>query len=152
MAQPDDEATDKLKLGPAAEEPHQTNIPNDIKGIEHLEQTQKDQLLKLVTNYSDVFSDTPGVAALPAYNLDTGQATPICRKPYRPALQWKPKIEQELQNLLDAGIIRPSSSPWSSPIMAVPKKTGDVRIFVDFRAINQLTVGLAFLAVCRVKG
>ena len=139
LAQPDEEAADELTLGPAAEEPHKTNIPRDVKGIEHLEQTQRDQLLRLVTNYSDVFSDTPGVATLPAYDLDTGQTTPICRKPYRPALQWKPKIEQELQNLLDAGIIRPSSSPWSSPIMAVPKKTGDVRICIDFRAINQIT-------------
>lgn len=74
-----------------------------------------------------------------SYDLDIGQAPPICRKPYRPALQWKPKIEQEPQTLMEHGIIRPSSSPWSSPIMAVPKKSGDVRICVDFRAINQMT-------------
>ncbi len=42
-----------------------------------------------------------------------------------------------LQQLLSAGIIRPSSSPWSS---AVPKKTRDVRICVDFRAIHSLTL------------
>lgn len=65
------------------------------------------------------FSDTPGVAALPAYDLDTGQATPICRKPYRPALQWKPKIEQELQNLLDAA---PPPLPGPVPLYLYPIK------------------------------
>lgn len=38
LAQPDEEAADELTLGPAAEEPHLTSIPHDVKGIEHVEQ------------------------------------------------------------------------------------------------------------------
>ena len=87
----------------------------------------------------DVFSTIPGVADLPPYKLDTGDTPPISRKPYRPSLQWKTKLEQEIQSLLDHGIIRHSTSPWSSPIMAVPKKNGDVRLCVDFRALNKVT-------------
>ena len=140
LAMPDEEASDGLSLGPLTEEMPPPNLTTDINGTSSLNQEQYSQLVTLISNFSDIFMDNPGVASLPAYHLDTGPAQPICRKPYRSALHWKPKIEAEIQQLLSAGIIRPSSSPWSSPIIAVPKKTGDVRLCVDFRAVNQLTL------------
>lgn len=134
---PDEEAADGLSLGPLAEEPTTTDLLSDIKGAEHLDKQQHQQLTALLTDFAD---DIPDAADLPTYHLDTGQAQPVCRKPYRPALYWKKKIEDELQELHSNGIIRHSNSPWLSPIMAVPKKTGNVRICVDFRAINSLTL------------
>ena len=90
FAQPDDEEADSLTLGPAAADPSSTNIP---KGVQNLESNHRDELISLITDFSDVFSDSSGIANLPPYDLDTGQATPVCKKPYRPALAWKPKIE-----------------------------------------------------------
>ena len=137
--QPDDEALDDLSLGPTTEDSEKPDFDKDIKGIQQLDPTQQQQIMSLIQSYLDTFSSIPGVADIPPFHLDTGQASPVSKRPYRPALAWKPKIVEEIKSLLKDGIIRPSNSPWSSPLMAIPKKTGDIRICIDFRAVNALT-------------
>lgn len=53
-------------------------------------------------------------------------------------------VRKRLQELLDAGIIRESGSPFSSPIVVVQKKNGDVRLCVDYRKLNTQTVREAY--------
>lgn len=96
-------------------------------------------MIDIILKYSDVFNEVPEIADIPAYHLDTGTSPPVVRKPYRPPLLLKPKIEEEIEELLSLGIIEPSSSPWSSPIIPVPKPGGAVRLCIDFRGVNQLT-------------
>ena len=50
------------------------------------------------------------------------------------------ELKKQLQELLDLGFIRPSMSPWGAPILFVRKKDGSLRICIDYRGINQLTV------------
>ena len=52
----------------------------------------------------------------------------------------KNKIENIIQELLDVRVIRPSTSPYSSPVVMVLKKEGDWRKCPDFRALNKLTI------------
>ena len=47
--------------------------------------------------------------------------------------------------MLDEGIIRPSTSPWASPIHLVPKKCGDLRFCVDYRKLNSVTIKDSYL-------
>ena len=47
-------------------------------------------------------------------------------------------MKQELDRMLKAKVIRPSTSPWASPIVLVNKKDGDIRFCVDYRKLNQL--------------
>src|SRR5262245_45563573 len=47
--------------------------------------------------------------------------------------------------MLDAGVISPSSSPWTSPVVVIPKKDGGNRFCVDFRKLNKLTKKDAYL-------
>lgn len=61
LAMPDEEASDGLSLGPLAEETSPTNLTADIKGTSYL---NKQQYSELVTNFSDIFTDNPGVASL----------------------------------------------------------------------------------------
>lgn len=49
-------------------------------------------------------------------------------------------VRQHLSQLKDAGIITESRSPYASPIVVVRKKTGKIRMCVDFRTLNRRTV------------
>ena len=55
-------------------------------------------------------------------------------------MKWKDQLHTEVKDLLEAGSIRVSHSPWSSPIVPVRKKEGSIRLCVDFRRINRVTV------------
>jgi hypothetical protein len=50
------------------------------------------------------------------------------------------KLKEQLQELLDKGNIRPSSSSWGAPIIFVPKKDGAQRMCMDYRSLNEVTI------------
>ena len=66
-------------------------------------------------------------------------SVPIRQRPYRVAPKHQSDITNHIQDMLDHDIIRPSVSPWSSPILLVPKKDGGTRFVVDYRRLNNLT-------------
>ena len=66
--------------------------------------------------------------------------TPISRTPYRMAPTELKELKTQLQELLDKGFIRPSVSPWGAPVLFVKKKDGTLRMCIDYRQINKVTV------------
>ena len=50
------------------------------------------------------------------------------------------EIKNQIKELLDKGYIRPSSSPWGSPVLLVEKKDGSLRMVVDYRGLNAVTI------------
>ena len=67
-------------------------------------------------------------------------AAPVARAPYRLAPSEMQELSNQLQELLDKGFIRPSSSPWGAPVLFVKKKDGSFRMCIDYRELNKLTV------------
>ena len=67
-------------------------------------------------------------------------ATPINIRAYRYPPQLKDEIDTQVQSMLAQGLIQPSSSPFSSPVLLVRKKDGSWRFCVDYRYLNALTV------------
>lgn len=65
---------------------------------------------------------------------------PFYLRPYRYNPAQKSEIESQIKDMLAKGWIQPSTSPYSSPVLLVRKKTGDWRLCVDFRRLNSLTV------------
>jgi hypothetical protein len=50
------------------------------------------------------------------------------------------ELKNQLQELLDKGYIRPSSSPWGCPVLFVKKKDGSLRLCVDYQPLNAITI------------
>ncbi|KAA0050642.1 ty3-gypsy retrotransposon protein [Cucumis melo var. makuwa] len=95
----------------------------------------------VVREYPDVFPDElPGLPPPREINfaieLEPGTA-PISRAPYRMAPAELKELKVQLQELLDKGFIRPSVSPWGSPVVFVKKKDGSMRLCIDYRELNK---------------
>ena len=106
----------------------------------------KEQFKQLCKEFEDIFSkDSTDIGKTPliTMDIDTGDSPPVCQKPYNLPLKYREWVQKELETLEKAGAIVRSISPWSSPIVVVPKKTepGEPhrkRLCVDSRVINSL--------------
>nr|VZI05385.1 unnamed protein product [Spirometra erinaceieuropaei] len=78
------------------------------------------------------------------HTIDTGSARPIRQPPRRVPVHFQKQLEQTIKDMLDKHVIRPSSSPWASPIVLVKKKDGSLRLCVDYRKLNAVTVKDSF--------
>ncbi|KAL0553911.1 hypothetical protein IC582_007815 [Cucumis melo] len=98
----------------------------------------------VVRDYPDVFpEELPGLPPHRevefAIELEPG-TVPISRAPYRMAPAELKELKVQLQDLLDKGFIRPSVSPWGAPVLFVKKKDGSMRLCIDYRELNKVTV------------
>ncbi|KAJ4780790.1 polyprotein [Rhynchospora pubera] len=101
------------------------------------------ELQQVVSTYSNVFADPTSLP--PERLLDhhiqlKPDAQPINIRPYRFSHFQKLEIEKIVEELLQSGYVRPSTSPFASPILLVKKKDQTWRLCVDYRRLNDYTV------------
>ena len=100
-------------------------------------------LLAVLEQHKKLFSTTPGHTELAEHFIPT-TGTPVKVPPRRIPANYRVEVEEQIQAMLEEGIIEESSSPWMSPAVFVRKKNGDVRICVDYRALNKQTIKDAY--------
>ena len=99
---------------------------------------------KLKAEYPEVFStNNEDIGQLVTMDIDMGDSPPVCQKPYTLPLKHYTWVQQEIEMLEWAGVIKKSISPWASPIVVMPKKSAPGepprhRMCIDFRKLNVL--------------
>ena len=107
-----------------------------------LDSTTQQQLDFLLRTFKDQFTKdetTIGTTPLTQMSIDTGDSDPICQKPYPIAMKHYQWVKEEIDKLLEAGVIRNSHSSWSAPIIVVLKIDGGKHLVIDYRALNKVT-------------
>jgi len=77
-----------------------------------------------------------GFCSLVEHDIDTGDAKPIRQPPRRPPLASGKAEDDLIDDILRAGVIESSESPWASPVCLVKKPDGTYRFCVDYRQVN----------------
>lgn len=120
--------------------------PRFTINIEHLkEDVSPEQFVSIsdmFTRWSHVFSKNSldiGSTTVVKHRIDLLDDTPVKEKPRRIPPHLLDELRDHLRKLLAAGIIEESKSPWSSPVVLVRKKSGELRLCVDYRKINLQT-------------
>lgn len=112
-----------------ASEPETKPVPPEIQAI-------LQQFSSVFAPPTELPPSRPGDHSIP---LLPG-AQPFSLRPYRYNPTQKTKIKKQIKDMLAKGWIQPSSSPYSSPVLLVRKKTSDWHLCVDFRRLNAVTV------------
>ena len=106
---------------------------------------QDSKLKELVSNYNDIFPKELPKELPPRRKVEheirlENNSKPPSRAPYRLSFIEQEELKKQLKQLLDSKLIRPSSSPFGSPVLFVKKKENTLRMCIDYRALNNITI------------
>ena len=110
--------------------------------LEHMPNEQKNMVKDLLIRYQHVLSQNEadlGKASVQPHKIVLYDETPVYQRPRRFPDPVNKAIEDECKKLLDMDVIEYSTSPWSSPIVPITKKSGEIRMCVDYRKLNEQT-------------
>ena len=134
--------TNKQHVNELNDLPFKVNI-GDIS----LNNTNQSQLVKLFSQYSNIFSQHDndiGSTDIVTHHIKTADDIPIRLPDRRVPPNMKDQVHKIIHDWLDAGIIKHSYSPYASQMVLVRKRSGDIRICIDYRALNNKTIKDAF--------
>lgn len=136
-------------------EPSKSNreyeLTNTLR-LDHLTAEERKSVLDMCLKYKDIFhlpNDTLSCTDSIEHEINVSDPSPIYNKSYRYPEVHKREVNTQIEKMLKQGIIRPSISPYSSPLWVVPKKidaSGERkwRIVIDYRKLNEVTIGDSF--------
>ena len=136
---------DQRKSHKGGDRPEYASIAKEL-GIKlegsELSEQERVRLLELIGQNRDVFATglkDLGYCDISPCKINTLDEVPVSQKPYRTTPQARDEIERQVNDLVEAGIVKKSFSPYASPVVLVKKKSGDFRLCVDYRRLNAKT-------------
>jgi len=99
-----------------------------------------DSIRRLLYEHAEVITDVPKRTNLAECTIQLEHDRPVRTRQYPLPFSQREKIKEEVDGLLKMGVVEPSSSPYSSPIVLVAKKDGNTRFCIDFRKLNKIVV------------
>lgn len=124
----------------------------DLIRTQHLSKLERDELISCILKHQQVLlknneklTSTVGIK----HKINTNDNEPVYTRSYKYPHHFKKDVETQIKEMLENGIIRHSTSPYSSPIWVVPKKQDasgkrKVRVVIDYRKLNDKTINDKF--------
>jgi hypothetical protein len=116
------------------------SIPGTAKAMVNQLEEKSLEHIRIVCEYPEVFpEELPGMS--PDRDIEFSiellpRTTPISKRAYRMDVKDLIELKKQIEELLEKGFIRPSSSPWGAPVLFVNKKDGLRRMCVDYRSLR----------------
>ncbi|KAJ9514957.1 hypothetical protein QJQ45_002760 [Haematococcus lacustris] len=111
--------------------------------VDAVSHVQRQHLQELLDEYSDVFQPITGLPPERAVGHSIPlqpDGKPPARPSYRMSKPEQDELRKQITDLLAKGLIEPSSSPYAAPVLFVQKKSGELRMCIDYRQLNKITI------------
>lgn len=111
--------------------------------VTDLDADQQQDVLTVINEYRDLVAKIirqVGCTHLADAKLDMKDDQPVVYRPFRLSFHERVQVRDMVKELKDADIVEDSSSPYTSPVLLVKKKTGEMRMCVDYRKLNASTI------------
>ena len=118
----------------------QTESHRDVIINPDLNEEQKADAVNIVSSFDKVFTDVPGRTKAKEHTIRLVDNAPFRMKQYPLPFHSRKAVAKEMEEMLKAGVIRHSDSPYASPISVVKKKDGKIRLCIDFRKLKSITI------------
>ena len=119
----------------------QTETWKDVRINPDLSEEKKQKLRDLLEEYQDVFSDVPTKTHLITHEIKLNTDEPVYCKPYKVPINMVSKVNDELKQMLEQGIIERSNASYASPMVIIKKKNSDsLRLCIDYTRLNRISV------------
>ena len=131
----------------AQQMPSSNDQPAFNIGTDTLSTEQVNELKKLLHHHQGIFTvdkSDLGRTTLEEHVIDTGGAQPTAQRFYRQSPQKRAIVHEQIQALVQQGLLEPSTSRWTSPVVLVKKKDGAWRFCGDYRKLNSVTKPQSF--------
>lgn len=108
---------------------------------DNLTNDQKATADHIIDQFQEISYEKRGLGrtTLITHSIDTGDAAPIRQRYYRMSPDKQRVLVEQLDDMLKEDVVEPCESPWSSPVLLTPKKSGELRFCLDSRKLNAIT-------------